>query len=175
MRPVAPPPTWLWQAVDAWRPLAAADANVAAAVAGFDRFRTQAHVGLTLDMALGLTPPIDMRAWHNRTRAERRAELVDRRDELIREYAASVGESARHAGGEIERLAGRFETDVWPRMRQGVREPDGRDEEILAELHRISETPGGPKWPLRARQLRDIVGDVFSKIGAEAARRAAAD
>ena len=160
-RPIAPAPTWLWRAIE--KIGAFGDPDVRRLVASLTRYREEAHLGLTVEQALGLYTPPDLRPWHA-------CSLAERRDELLAEFADLVGGSVRHVARAINVEARRFEACVWPRCRSGATAPRGRRQEILFELHRLADAPSGPRWPLSDRQLRERLGGRTANSVGETAR-----
>jgi hypothetical protein len=102
----------------------------------------QRHLGLTLEVALGLVEPVAAEA--------REAE----RNRLIGDLARRFPGGPYAKADAIAPHASRFASDVWPAHRHLGELPAGRSDRdrILFAIHRT-----GAPWPLSRRQLGKIV------------------
>ncbi len=116
-----------------------------AVAAAFKQYLEHAHEGLTMDVALGLTPKRGGDRWFN-------LEAIQRRDAAIAELAAVTGATPKALG----ELIGRYQTSQWR-----------HDAALDAPPERYRNTPkiwlfhilrhGGGKAPSSERQIGKIL------------------
>lgn len=153
-RPVAPAPTWLWRAAADIRARRSSPELERLAEA-IEDFRETAHLGQTIEAALGLETPADRRPWHAVAPDERRAELL----EMLVRRAADEGCELREIARQILAECRRFERRLLSYL-EGEIAPRDLREAALLKLYRMARD-GGPKWPLAERRLRDLITDVL--------------
>lgn len=159
-RAVAPAPEWLWQAASDVR-VGRITPNALRLADAIEDYRSNAHLGQTIEVALGLEVPSDLRPWHA-------ASLRERRDALLAELAADLKGSTRSLARELLAESRRYAGRVLKRQAAGHVPPRTRRERAWLELFQIADS-GGPKWPLSDRQIRTWLGNRSSERGAETA------
>lgn len=104
-----------------------------------------AHLGQTLDGALGVQPMAFVPPWYER-------EAIETRTRLIHEMATLFpGKSVSGQAKAIAKAAAEYEAICWPRDSGRTKVPDyhsGTVKALLFQAHRL-----GVRWPLGWRQI----------------------